>query len=366
MTTDQSRERAFLREALADPGWLLQQIDFHSDRTAFLRVPEATYRESPFLDQRLKAPRQRPVIARLDQLVETAGAVEQPCIHWIFHLGHVGSTYLSRLLGESEAVLPVREPVPLRTLAGLYRELDHPLAILSAENYGRWEHALFSLLGRTFQTGQRALVKATSDCCILLPRAMRAHPDSRAIWMHVDLETFLAGMLRNEVRRQETRGFAQTRLWDLHDLLGDQSLRLHELDIGEITAVSWLASQGHRLRALDAGFRERLLGVHFHDLLDRPGELLPTILEHLGTRPESAVVECMVGSRWHGTYAKDPSSRFDANERYRQLEVARREHAGTIEKALAFADGLVARYPVLSPLSAELRAPEDRVPGATA
>ena len=35
---------------------------------------------------------------------------------WIFHIGHVGSTLISRLLGELEGVLSVREPRSLRDL----------------------------------------------------------------------------------------------------------------------------------------------------------------------------------------------------------------------------------------------------------
>ena len=38
-------------------------------------------------------------------------------LHFIFHTGHVGSTLVSRLLDETGAVLSLREPSPLRTLA---------------------------------------------------------------------------------------------------------------------------------------------------------------------------------------------------------------------------------------------------------
>ena len=36
---------------------------------------------------------------------------------WIFHIGHVGSTLVSRLLGELAGVLAIREPRLLRDLA---------------------------------------------------------------------------------------------------------------------------------------------------------------------------------------------------------------------------------------------------------
>ena len=357
MATNDSREAAFLREALTDPAWLLQQIDLHSDRSAFLRVPESTYRDSPFLDHRLKAPRQQPVIARLSALMEAARTALLPATSWIFHPGHVGSTLLSRLLGELDVILPVREPLPLRNVGGLYRELDHPLALLSRTEYERLEHAVFAMIGRTFSSDQRALVKATSDCCILLGRALRANGDSKAIWLHVDLETFLAGMLRNDVRRHETRGFAQTRLWDLHDLLGDQSIRLHDLDIGRITAVSWLASQGHLLRAHDAGIADRVLELHFHDLLDDTRDQLRAILEHFGIPPRDRDLDRMLDSRWRGAYAKDPRTRFGTDQRYRQIELSLQTNREAIAGAMAFAEDLCRRFPVLEPLSSRLRRP---------
>lgn len=355
MATNDSREAAFLREALGDPAWLLQQLDLHSDRAAFLGVPEATYRDSPFLDHRLKAPRQEPLIARVSSLQDAARSVPLPATNWIFHPGHVGSTLLSRLLGELNAILPVREPLPLRNVGGQYRELGHPLAILARAEYERLEHAVFLMIGRTFSKTQRALVKATSDCCILLQRALRANAGSRAIWLHVDLETFLAGMLRNDMRRQETRGFAQTRLWDLHELLGDQSIRLHDLDIGRITAVSWLANQGHRLRAREAGFADRILEVHFHDLLDHTREQLQAILEHFAIPSRDRDLDRMAASRWRGAYAKDPRNRFGPEQRYRQIEASLQANRDAIAGAMAFAEDLCGRFPVLEPLAGELR-----------
>lgn len=355
MATNDSREAAFLREALGDPAWLLQQLDLPSNRAVFLGVPETAYRDSAFLDHRLKAPRQQPLIARISSLQEAARSMPLPVTNWVFHPGHVGSTLLSRFLGELDAILPVREPLPLRNAGGLYRELDHPLALLARPQYERLEHAIFLMIGRTFSKSQRALVKATSDCCILIARALRANEDSRAIWLHVDLETFLAGMLRNDARREETRGFAQTRLWDLHELLGDQSIRLHDLDIGRITAVSWLANQGHLLRAREAGFADRILEVHFHDFLEDTRTWLEAILGHLGVPAEDRELDRMATSRWRGAYAKDPSSSFSASERFRQIEASLEANRDAIGGAMTFAEELCGQFPALAPLSDLLR-----------
>lgn len=350
-----ARERAFLSQAMADPSWLFREMDLHLNRAAFLPVKPEVYHHSAFLDHRLEGAAGRPAVTRLDSLVEAAADTEPRPVHWLFHPGHVGSTLLSRLLGEMDALLTLREPPPLRTLAGLWREQGDPLAQLDANAYARLEHAVWVFLGRTFHSGQRALVKATSDCCNLLERALAAHAHSRVVWIDVDLETFLAGMLRNEARRQETRAFAQSRLMDLHSLLDDRTIRLFDLDIGQMTAVSWLASQGHRLQAQASDDAGRILSLHFHDLLERPATVFPGVLGHLGLPGDENAVSRLLASPWRRTYAKDRGAGFSAGRRMEQLAASRREHAPDIEAGLALAERLCRDHPFLEPLRSRLR-----------
>ncbi len=346
-----ARERAFLDRALSDPAWFFQDMDLQLNRAAFVPMREGDYRRSAFLDHRLESAGGKPAVTRLESLVAAAAGSKPAPVNWIFHPGHVGSTLLSRLLGELEALLPLREPMPLRHLAGLWREQGDPLSQLDGRGYERLERAVWVALGRCFRDEQRSLVKATSDCCNLLARALAAHPESRAIWLDVDLETFLAGMLRNDARRQETRAFAQSRLMDLHRLLDDRGIRLYELEIGPLTAMSWLASQGHRLNAERAGLDGRILSLHFHELLAAPETVLPRLLRHLGLPAEPETVARLAASPWRQTYAKQPDSVFSADQRYRQLADSRRNNADQIAGGLAFADRLCNRYEVLAPLA---------------
>lgn len=349
------RERTFLYRAATDPSWCFQEMDLQLDRAAFLPMTERDYRRTSFLDHRLETSGHKPVITRLESLVNAAAEHRATPFHWIFHPGHVGSTLISRLLGELDDVLPLREPLPLRHLAGLWREQGDPLAQLDSPGYDRLEHAVWVFLGRTFRERQVSLVKATSDCCNLLERALAAHPGARAIWLDVDLETFLAGMLRNQARRQETRAFAQSRLLDLHGFLGDREIRLFELDIARLTAVNWLANQGHRLRAQRTDTDGRILTLHFHELLEAPENALSRVLDHLGLPSGEPTVARLMASPSRRTYAKHPDSAFSARQRYEQLAVSRRDNASEISEALAFADQLCDRYQALAPLGPYLR-----------
>src|SRR5207248_621900 len=79
-----------------------------------------------------------------------AGDLRQDA-RWIFHIGHVGSTLLSRLLGELDRVLAIREPRLLRDLA-----LSPP------EVRERYVQPMPKLMSRTFAADEIACVKATS------------------------------------------------------------------------------------------------------------------------------------------------------------------------------------------------------------
>lgn len=353
----EAREREFLKRALTDPSWLFREMDLHLDRVAFLPVKPEVYNHSAFLDHRLEGVSGQPVVTRLETLIAAATRAGPAATNWVFHPGHVGSTLLSRLLGELDEVLPLREPPPLRTLSALWREQGDPLAQLDREGFERLEHAVWVLLGRTFRETQQSLVKATSDCCNLLGRALAAHPESRVIWIDVDLETFLAGMLRNQPRRQETRAFAQSRLMDLHFLLDDRTVRLFELDIPRLTAVSWLANQGHRIRAQQGAAAGRILTLHFHDLLETPAAVLPGVLDHLGLPSDEFTLSRVLASPWRRTYAKQRDSAFSTGQRFEQLTKSRHENAADIEAGLAFAEQLCREHAILEPLRSRLGRP---------
>ena len=76
-----------------------------------------SYRAASFLDDRML---QQPVDAQMLPWPEVEDAVAgelRTDARWIFHIGHVGSTLISRLLGELDGVSAVREPRLLRDLA---------------------------------------------------------------------------------------------------------------------------------------------------------------------------------------------------------------------------------------------------------
>src|SRR3954462_12089010 len=104
-------------EIASDARWLAQALDPASGVVRLVAMDRESYRAASFLDDRLL---QQPVDAQILPWPQVAAAIEPGArqdARWIFHIGHVGSTLVSRLLGELGGVLAVREPRLLRDLA---------------------------------------------------------------------------------------------------------------------------------------------------------------------------------------------------------------------------------------------------------
>src|SRR5262245_42345869 len=100
-----------------DATWLAQALDPAAGMIRLVAMDRDSYQAASLLDDRLM---QQPVDAQIVPWREVEEAVDAQLKHdarWIFHIGHVGSTLVSRLLGELDNVLAIREPRIFRDLA---------------------------------------------------------------------------------------------------------------------------------------------------------------------------------------------------------------------------------------------------------
>src|SRR5207245_89202 len=139
-------------------GWLAQALDPAAGMVRLVAMGREAYRAASFLDDRLL---QQPIDAQIVPWPDVEDAMAGALRHdarWIFHIGHVGSTLVSRLLGELAGVLAIREPRLLRDLA-----------LTPAEVRSRYIAAAPKLMSRTFAAEEIACVKATSFASEIAP-----------------------------------------------------------------------------------------------------------------------------------------------------------------------------------------------------
>src|SRR5438445_275551 len=150
-------------EIARDAHWLAQALDPTAGDVRLVAMDGDSYRAASFLDDRLM---QQPIDAQIVPWPEIEAAVSDDLrtdARWIFHIGHVGSTLVSRLLGEIDGVLAVREPRLLRDVALTPAEIRH-----------RYIAAIPKLMSRTFAPDQTACVKATSFASEIAPELVPA------------------------------------------------------------------------------------------------------------------------------------------------------------------------------------------------
>ncbi|MBI1407369.1 MAG: hypothetical protein GC145_14740 [Caulobacter sp.] len=337
--------------ALAEtPEFYPQKLDPVNEAAFMLRLSPGQYAAASFLDDRVITPGMTGVWSSFEELSADAANINERC-DFIFHVGHVGSTLLSRLLGAFDGLHCLREPAPLPVLAEIRAGLSRPESLWSPARYEAWLSLCLGLWSRTFHSGQTSLVKATSWAGDLAPSLMARPSRPRAIAMTVAPAAYLAAILGSAGGRADIRAAASPALARLHARLGEAPWRLHRLSTGERTAMVWLSE----MLNLDEAGRvapDRLLWVDFDVFLAAPAEGLTLALDHLGQSAAPDAIEAVVAGPLMSRYSKRPQQAFDSAARQTLLASSRLTNAREIARGQAWLDDAARRFPAVKALLA--------------
>ncbi|HEY5804061.1 MAG TPA: hypothetical protein VIT90_10255 [Lysobacter sp.] len=304
----------FAFDPVQDQGWVLH-------------FEPGDYRRASFLDRRAMQHRDMSgwVLSRteLESLADPAPPLQR--LHWLFHVGHCGSSLVSRLLDLLPGVLGLREPLPLLNLAGC----GNDAAALA------WQPPVLALLARGFADTRAVVVKPTSVVTVIAHRLLPGTGQACLLW--VDLQTWLATMLRDE---QLKAGVFDT-----------EPLRLDSLQLdppatsdGDRLARAWLAEQLRWQRlAADPDLAPRLIDLDFARVLADPAGSTARLAVHYGLEVPADWGQRITESRLLSRYAKDDAVHFDADARRRELAAAAAKHASSISEGLAWAERAIAQ-----------------------
>lgn len=310
------------------------------DRAWILHFEPGDYRRASFLDGRAMKHRDMSgwVLTRTELEVALDPPESTPLpLCWLFHIGHCGSSLVSRLLDLIPGVLGLREPLPLLTLAHL-----RGAAAASA-----WQPAVLASLARGFGDTHAVVVKPTSLVTALAPQLLSA-ANGQACLLWVDLQTWLATMLRDE---QLKDGVFATEALRLESL----GLDLPASSDGTRLARAWLIEQ-LRWQAMvaDPTLAPRLLDLDFAVVLADPAASSARLASHFGLEVPADWSQCIQDSKLLSRYAKDDAVHFDADARRRELAAAAQRHADAITEGLDWAEGEIGKAAELRPDAARL------------
>jgi hypothetical protein len=310
------------------PEWLPFELDLATGRVALLRMSEAEYRAASFLDQRVLASASEIRQTAWSMLALPAGARRDA--DYIFHIGNVGSTLVSRLLGELPTMFALREPAILRTFA--------------ASPPGDADFArLTALLSRTFRPEQRANVKATSFASEIAPRLVA--PGSRALFLYATPERYLENILAGENSWRTLEALSPIRLARLQARCPGLEADVAAMHDGLRAALGWACEMTSLEQAAAALPQDAVMWLDFDTFLADPPRHFQAIAAHFGHDADAATARTICEGPLMRRYSKALEYDYSPELRRQILAEARARHAAPIRDAMSWLAALETRYP---------------------
>jgi hypothetical protein len=313
------------QEIARDATWLLQALDPQAKVGRLIRMDATAYREASFLDDRMLQTPQEMCVVPWDGLADAAAAVEAPPARWIFHLGHVGSTLVARLLGELPTVLSVREPRALRDLTTA-PDLARPVS---------------RLMARTLAPGQASVVKATSFVSEIAP--VLIEPDGKALFMMASPRRYIASILAGENSVKELHALASTRA--LRAQARGLTVPVPQSN-AELAAIAWASS----ISALEAAALSRpdvaITWVDFDDWLEEAD--LGPIAAALDLEADPARVAELQASHLLTRYSKSTDYEYSPRLRRQLIADATAAHRRDVDRGVALLEKMAASSPLMA------------------
>jgi hypothetical protein len=316
-----------------------QAVDLVRGLVLVVRMDERAYRSASFLDDRILGPATQGAWMAGPAVTQAARqATGLRPVHFIFHTGHVGSTLLSRLLDETGGILGLREPLPLRTLADAQDALGSPESLLAEPQFDSLLDMLLRLWGRGYRTTRAVVVKATSSAGRLAPRLLAASPASRAVYLHLRAEPYLATLLGGANSAIDLRGHGPGRMRRLLEGRDLPIAPLYALSPGELAALGWLVESLARADAESRG--ARVLAIDFESFLADVAGGLSRVLAHFELARDEALLRAIADGPVLRQYSKAPELPFPSGERAGRLAESRRANREEIASGLAWLERL--------------------------
>jgi hypothetical protein len=293
---------------------------------------ERDYAAASFLDERLLERHPSTATLAIDRLA--AAAAKMPAhAHFLFHLGHVGSTLISRLIGAHPSFFCLREPALLRT------QTRSPSSQLPLR-------ALLALFARTWRRDQTAVIKATSIVNEIAGRILSESDAPRALLICASPLAYLRGILGGPNSRIEARVLAADRLRRLALQFPQSDWRAAPRSEGEWIASSWLCEMG-ALEELSRHHPARTHWIDFDSFLREPAAGLTAILDAFGVGCEAAVIDSIVGGPIMRQYSKAPEHSYDSALRRAVLEAADWEHGAEVRRGMQWLEARARQDPAI-------------------
>ena len=176
------------------------------------------------------------------------------------------------------------------------------------------------LWSRGYSDTQAVVVKATSAAARIAPRLLLLAPQSRAIYLHLAAEPYLATLLAGQNSSIDLRGMGKERFQRLNRLASKESAQqLHSLSLGELAAMTWSAEMLTH-QCMHQSAPTRTLSLDFEAVLANPSPALTAVFTHLRLQPPPGYLESIKEAPVWGRYSKATEAPYSPQVRAEILE----------------------------------------------
>lgn len=318
------------QEIVRDAAWLPQAIDAREGLVRLVHMDADAYRSASFLDDRMFAAPMESVIVPWTTVADAIPSDSRSDARWIFHIGHVGSTLVARLLGELPRVLSIREPRILRDVA-----------MLPEKQRAEFVPLLVRLLSRTFAPDQTALVKATSFVSEIAPELVPG--GGRSLFLYAAPRAYIASILAGENSVRELATLAPSRA----KRMASRLILPPPRSAADAAAAAWMCEMGALEASADAMPDRAIAWADFDVMLGDVPAALGDLADFFGFEASSTEIEAIASGPLMGRYSKATEHAYSPSLRRDLIAEADEANRADIDRALAMLQSAASSSPLL-------------------
>ena len=338
-------------ELATRPEYFLYALEPLRRECEFLHLDPGAYRDSAFLDHRLKSDRRESCRAPLDamgRLLAGSAAASQP-VNYIFHSSFCCSTLISRCLDIQGACCGLREPAVLMQVANEKR--------MAASDAG-WRQTLdttLGLLSKCRAPGEAMVMKPTNAANNLAEDLLATTRTHGVLLLYSDLRYFLVSILK---KGEQGRAFVRM----LFGVIRADSERTRSLDPEalsrltdlQIAAFAWYAQMDTYLRLLERFPGKRIATLDCDMFLADPLVTLVKLKDLFGIDVSREKLAEAVASPLFTKSSKNAADDYDVAVREAEYRAVLEENEEAVEATLAWSARLRPEGAIGLPLPRQL------------
>ena len=314
-------------DLIGTPDWYPLRIDIDSWMATFVPMSPESYRETSFLDRRIrKAPGSSYDVSVCDILPLLSA---QTAPRYIFHAAFCGSTLLARCIEQVPGITVLKEPFILDQVA-------MATGMAPADKRADMLAIGQSLIGRSYPNGG-TVVKA-NDLCNNIAGELMENAASRAIFITVALDNFLVSVLKSGYRREWAwRRLVRHRIM-LEKLVPNAMQVLNGKGDAHAAAVLWVFNS--RVNAALTDYGDRLLTISDEAIFSNPAKATCTVLDHFGLpRPAQPEMKTLIAGTL-AQHSKQPELAYNRDSRTAELRAMKKRYAAELKEGRELAEAM--------------------------